>query len=425
MSSEQRIAILSLILLLGSLTLACGPTTGMLATRGGRWACPSPQPRPFGENGPVKREYACNCQPDPANPGQEICETCREYYEEWEQEYGELGGPPFPSPTPYGFTGTNFIFGQRVEIAPLHALVTARAGTQVTLPGGGTNQLQLYHIQIEWTNPTGADLPVQYDAQLKLRAITLPSGAVRTDSGWGISGLALEQVGMDELPTTIVPGESTIELPILAPPGQPKIVELAFPTDGHMQSTPVGATPTPNPDLRRPEAQWLILQWSNSSFDYYGAPACGDAGATTDWGSEDLPIGVAAPPGANRVVQVALNQAGKRYIWGAKGPETFDCSGLMTWSYAQIGITIPQGTAGQWPRMRPVDQSQIQPGDLVFFQIGGSRIDHVGMLVGDLDGDGAWDMVHASAPCCGVRIEYSLFESSYFRPKIAGFRTAR
>jgi hypothetical protein len=47
------------------------------------------------------------------------------------------------------------------------------------------------------------------------------------------------------------------------------------------------------------------------------------------------------------------------------------------------------------------------------------------MLVGDLNGDGQWDMVHASAPCCGVRIEYSLFESTYFRPKIAGFRTAR
>ena len=56
---------------------------------------------------------------------------------------------------------------------------------------------------------------------------------------------------------------------------------------------------------------------------------------------------------------------------------------------------------------------------------GAGDIDHVGMLVGDLNGDTTWDMVHASAPCCGVRVEYSVFESGFWRPHIRGFRTAR
>jgi hypothetical protein len=47
------------------------------------------------------------------------------------------------------------------------------------------------------------------------------------------------------------------------------------------------------------------------------------------------------------------------------------------------------------------------------------------MLIGDLNGDGTWDMVHASAPCCGVRVEYDVFNRPFWQNKIAGFRTAR
>jgi cell wall-associated NlpC family hydrolase len=107
------------------------------------------------------------------------------------------------------------------------------------------------------------------------------------------------------------------------------------------------------------------------------------------WGVA-VPLRVPAPPGADRLVQIALNQVGKPYVWGAKGPEAFDCSGLASWSYAQIGIRIPQGTAGQWPHMRAVTRAHLQPGDLIFFDIAGSgRIDHVELLAGDLDHDGA------------------------------------
>ncbi|HEU4328495.1 MAG TPA: NlpC/P60 family protein, partial [Roseiflexaceae bacterium] len=79
-----------------------------------------------------------------------------------------------------------------------------------------------------------------------------------------------------------------------------------------------------------------------------------------------------------------------------------------------------------WPGMTPVGREAVQPGDLIYFDLAGTgRIDHVGMLVGDLNGDGRWDMVHAANPDLGVRIDYGVFESRYYAPRIRGFRTAR
>ena len=84
-------------------------------------------------------------------------------------------------------------------------------------------------------------------------------------------------------------------------------------------------------------------------------------------------LGITIPPplllradGDALLIQLALAQVGKPYVWGAKGPEQFDCSGLVAWLYAQIGIRIPVGTAGQWPQMQPVTTADLQPGDLVF-----------------------------------------------------------
>jgi hypothetical protein len=56
---------------------------------------------------------------------------------------------------------------------------------------------------------------------------------------------------------------------------------------------------------------------------------------------------------------------------------------------------------------------------------GAGRVTHVGMLAGDLNGDGQWDMVHAASPQLGVRVDYSLFQSPYYAPRIVGFRTVR
>lgn len=77
-------------------------------------------------------------------------------------------------------------------------------------------------------------------------------------------------------------------------------------------------------------------------------------------------------------VQVAMTKLGSPYVWGAAGPNTFDCSGLTQWAYRQVGISLPRVTWDQERAGRVVPVSQIQVGDLVFYDGGG----HMGMYAG-------------------------------------------
>lgn len=83
------------------------------------------------------------------------------------------------------------------------------------------------------------------------------------------------------------------------------------------------------------------------------------------------------------VVQFAVAQVGKPYVWGGDGPPQstgFDCSGLTYEAYLHAGVTIPRVAAGQQSAGTVVDQSNLQPGDLVF---AGTPAFHVGMFIGN------------------------------------------
>src|SRR5687768_7695282 len=118
---RNRIIVSILLLFLVSLIMSCG--VGSLATGSApSWACPSPQPLPWGPSGPIKEQIPL---PTATPTGPQEYENV--YYQEWEQEYPDQG-PPFPSPTPYAVVGTNYTFGQRVRVGAFHVMVTARAG---------------------------------------------------------------------------------------------------------------------------------------------------------------------------------------------------------------------------------------------------------------------------------------------------------
>jgi cell wall-associated NlpC family hydrolase len=85
-------------------------------------------------------------------------------------------------------------------------------------------------------------------------------------------------------------------------------------------------------------------------------------------------------PETARALSIALAQVGKPYVWGATGPDSFDCSGLMQWSWAQTGVHLPRVSQDQQPWAIPVPISELQPGDLVFF---GNPAHHVAMYVGN------------------------------------------
>ena len=93
------------------------------------------------------------------------------------------------------------------------------------------------------------------------------------------------------------------------------------------------------------------------------------------------------PPGAaNDALQAALSRRGSEYQWAAAGPYEFDCSGLTMWAYARAGVSLPHSSREQFKLGRAVSQSQLQPGDLLFYDDGSGnpdRIHHVGMYVGD------------------------------------------
>lgn len=90
-----------------------------------------------------------------------------------------------------------------------------------------------------------------------------------------------------------------------------------------------------------------------------------------------------APAGegaAAEAVQAALDQQGKPYIYGAKGPDSFDCSGLMYYAYQQAGVTIGGSTSSQVSEGYSVSTSDLKPGDLIFYY---SDQSHVSMYVGN------------------------------------------
>jgi cell wall-associated NlpC family hydrolase len=81
-----------------------------------------------------------------------------------------------------------------------------------------------------------------------------------------------------------------------------------------------------------------------------------------------------------QALRFALTRRGDPYVWGGAGPNDFDCSGLVMWAYAQVGISLPHFTGDQWNSGEHISRSQLEPGDLVFFF---PDISHVGMYVGD------------------------------------------
>ena len=117
--------------------------------------------------------------------------------------------------------------------------------------------------------------------------------------------------------------------------------------------------------------------------------AAGDSGGGGGGAGTVAAAPAAAPNGAaQKAVDTALAQRGDMYLYGATGPDRFDCSGLTSFAYKAAGVSIPRTSKAQSTFGTPVSKANLQPGDLVFFY---SPVSHVGMYIGN------GQMVHSSS----------------------------
>ena len=104
-------------------------------------------------------------------------------------------------------------------------------------------------------------------------------------------------------------------------------------------------------------------------------------------------VGNLPPERYGASVGIAERYLGTPYVWGGASPSGFDCSGLVMYVYAQLGISLPHYTGSQWSVTQPISQSSAGPGDLVFF----AGLGHVGIYIGNNE------FIHA--PHTGASVE--------------------
>lgn len=106
-----------------------------------------------------------------------------------------------------------------------------------------------------------------------------------------------------------------------------------------------------------------------------------------------------------RAAAVALDQVGTPYRYGGSGPDGFDCSGLVQYSYSQAGVRVPRTTGQLWSATQTVKRDALRVGDLLFFSIEG-KMSHVGMYLG------GQRFVHA--PSSGRSVSVATLNSPFY-----------
>ncbi len=114
-------------------------------------------------------------------------------------------------------------------------------------------------------------------------------------------------------------------------------------------------------------------------------------------GSDRAPDAASIPASgrAQAAIKYALAQVGDAYVYGAAGPNAFDCSGLTMMAWGQAGVGLPHSSRAQMGSGTPVSKSDLQPGDLVFYY---SPVSHVAIYLGN------GMIVHAANPGAGVKV---------------------
>jgi len=147
---------------------------------------------------------------------------------------------------------------------------------------------------------------------------------------------------------------------------------------------------------------------NNSSSSNNSGSSSNDSGQV-EKPAENVPSSNASATQA--VINLAYSKIGSPYVWGAEGPNSFDCSGFTSYVYRNAaGISIPRTSGAQSGYGQTVSKSNLQAGDLVFFSTNGTgSVSHVGIYIG------GGNMIHS--PSSGKTVSVTSINSSYYTSK--------
>ena len=114
------------------------------------------------------------------------------------------------------------------------------------------------------------------------------------------------------------------------------------------------------------------------------------------------------------VIETAKKYLGAKYVYGASGPNSFDCSGFTSYVFKLHGVSLSRTAKGQYSNGTAVSRANLQPGDLVMFGPSASGINHVGIYIG------GGKIIHAENPSSGVTID--TINSGYYNKNYVGAR---
>ena len=137
-------------------------------------------------------------------------------------------------------------------------------------------------------------------------------------------------------------------------------------------------------------------------------------GSTTTRKKEEKAETITTPGKGSTVVETAKKYIGYKYVYGASGPNSFDCSGFTSYIFKLHGVSLNRTAKGQYSNGTAVSRSNLQPGDLIMFGPSASKINHVGIYIG------GGSIVHAANPSRGVTID--TINSGYYNNNYVGAR---
>lgn len=128
-------------------------------------------------------------------------------------------------------------------------------------------------------------------------------------------------------------------------------------------------------------------------------------------------VEAAAPSAGENIVAIAKKYLGRPYVYGANGPNSFDCSGYTKYVFNEAGYSINRTAASQLQNGTSVTKGELQAGDLVFFRYNTSKVvSHVGMYIG------GGEFIHASSSNSGAMVRISPLDSGHYDDVFVGAR---